>query len=67
MKGDEDIFREAKRQGWTVTTTNGGHVRLIPPDPDLPFIHTASTRSDFRGRKRLIAHMRRFGFKWRGR
>jgi predicted RNA binding protein YcfA (HicA-like mRNA interferase family) len=64
---DGDIFAEAREQGWEVTLTNGSHVRLKPPDPALPCIYTAQTRSDVRGRKKLIAHMRRFGFLWHGR
>lgn len=42
-------------------------MRLVPPDEDRPPIHTASSRSDWRGRLRLIAHMRRYGFVWKGR
>lgn len=66
-KASKAIFKEARRQGWKVKRTGGGHVKLVPPDPSRPVIHTGSTPSDHRAERNLLAMMRRAGFVWQGR
>lgn len=62
----KQILKEAKKQGWQVSYTKNGHMCLKSPTGGQP-IYTASTPSDHRGLKNLVAHMRRQGFKWQGR
>jgi predicted RNA binding protein YcfA (HicA-like mRNA interferase family) len=57
-----DLRRLAKHlrsQGWQVDMTKGGHVVFIGPRGQKVF--TAATSSDRRGRKNLIAELRRRG------
>lgn len=42
------LYRHAADHGWRIENTNGGHHRLIPPDPTAEIIHTSKTPSDHR-------------------
>jgi hypothetical protein len=53
-----DLIRQAKRDGWTVTTTNGGHLRLEHPEASMP-IFTGSTPSCPRAFRNALAAMKR--------
>jgi predicted RNA binding protein YcfA (HicA-like mRNA interferase family) len=53
-----DLRQLAKRAGWTISTTNGGHLRLEHPEANGPVI-TGSTPSDHRAIHQARAAMRR--------
>jgi hypothetical protein len=53
-----DLIRLAERDGWSITTTNGGHLRLEHPDATGP-VFTGSTPSDRRAIHNALATMRR--------
>lgn len=57
------IVKAAKGQGWTVETTGHG-LRLIPPDPNKKMVQLASTPSDVRAVRNVLAIMRSQGFIW---
>jgi hypothetical protein len=59
-----DVVAEAKRQGWEVVQTRGGHWRFVPPDPMAPIVYAAGAPSDRRALDNHIARMRRSGFRW---
>jgi hypothetical protein len=61
-----EILREARRQGWRVRLTRGGHYKLYAPDGEN-IVTTGSTPSSPSSIRELLAHMRSFGFKWKGR
>lgn len=65
-KDFKEVRREAERQGWRVELTPGGHWRLYAPD-GKNIVHAAQTPSDHRNLANVIAQMRRYGFKWKGR
>lgn len=62
----ERILRDARRQGWDVERTKGGHWRLYAPD-GKNIVHAAGTPSDVRSLERLVSRMPHFGFTWKGR
>lgn len=51
------LFIYAARFGWTISRTNGGHLRLSKPG--RPFIHTSSTPSDWRAVRNAVAMLAR--------
>jgi hypothetical protein len=53
-----DLRQLAKRAGWTISTTNGGHLRLDHPEARGP-VFTGSTPSDHRAIRHARAEMRR--------
>ena len=53
-----DLIRLAERDGWSVSITNGGHLRLEHPDATGP-VFTGSTPSDQRALANTLAMMRR--------
>lgn len=53
-----EVFREARREGWSVEKTKGGHVRLRHPDVEGFIIAPKTTRSHDAPRNAL-ALMRR--------
>jgi len=57
----------ARRQGWCVERTGGGHMRFRSPDPTAPFIITSSTPSDQRAVRNMRAMLRRAGLDMRSR
>lgn len=61
------ILEEARRQGWRVELRKGGHYRLYPPSGRGSPITTGSTPGDRRALLNLVARMRRYGFRWKGR
>jgi predicted RNA binding protein YcfA (HicA-like mRNA interferase family) len=54
-----DIIKAAQRQGWTVTMTGGNHYRF--KSPAGPVVFTASTPSDWRAIRNIVARLRRAG------
>jgi hypothetical protein len=54
------LMRRAVRQGWAITVTNGGHIRLTPPDGGTPII-AALTSSGGRGVNNLRSLLKRAG------
>jgi hypothetical protein len=59
QKDVRDIVRGARRAGWTVRTTNGGHLRFNAPSGES--VYAASTPSDPRSVATLRAHLKRRG------
>jgi predicted RNA binding protein YcfA (HicA-like mRNA interferase family) len=53
-----DLIRAAKREGWEVSTTDGGHLRLEHPEASGRVI-TGSTPSDRRALYHARAAMKR--------
>jgi predicted RNA binding protein YcfA (HicA-like mRNA interferase family) len=53
-----DLLRAAKREGWRVCITGGGHLRLQHPQASAP-VFAASTPSDHRAIRHACAEMRR--------
>jgi predicted RNA binding protein YcfA (HicA-like mRNA interferase family) len=51
------IIDAARRRGWTISVTNGGHLRLRHPNGATVF--TASSPSDRRARTAVAADLRR--------
>jgi len=41
-----DLIKLGEQQGWIIDTTSGGHLKWIPPDPNMEFVITSSTPSD---------------------
>jgi predicted RNA binding protein YcfA (HicA-like mRNA interferase family) len=62
----KEVIKEAKRQGWRVTTTKRGHLQFYAPDGEN-IVTAAGTPSDHRALANLIARLRRHGFVWKGR
>ena len=60
VSGFEAARRLALRQGWRIVV-RGGHLKWYPPDPALPMVVTATTRSDRRAWKNARAWLRRSG------
>lgn len=52
-----DLTDFAMTQGWTISHTNGGHLRFSKPG--LPPIFTSSTPSDYRAERNMRAQLRR--------
>ena len=53
------LARAARRAGWTITVTRGGHLAWKPPSGRV--IYTPSTPSDRRGARNNMAELRRAG------
>ena len=65
-KETKEIIREAEKQGWRVEPTKKGHIRFYAPD-GVNVVHAAGTPSDPRAIANLVAQLRRYGFRWKGR
>jgi hypothetical protein len=53
-----DAIAQARRAGWTLETTGGGHLRLRPPGEGQSIIF-ACTPSDVRASRNFLAKLRR--------
>ena len=53
------LARAARRAGWTITPTGGGHLAWKPPSGRV--IYTPSTPSDRHGTRNTAALLRRAG------
>nr|WP_231709091.1 type II toxin-antitoxin system HicA family toxin [Pseudomonas denitrificans (nom. rej.)] len=51
------LFLYAASCGWTISRTNGGHLRFTKPG--RPIIHTSSTPSDWRAVRNAVAMLAR--------
>lgn len=56
-KSIAELWVYARRSGWAVRFTNGGHLRFSKPG--RPIIHTSSTPSDRRAYLNALAMLRR--------
>lgn len=65
-KETKEIIREAENQGWTVRRTKKGHIQFFAPDGEN-IVTAGGTPSDHRAIANLVAQLRRYGFKWKGR
>ena len=54
----DDVLAQAKRDGWRVEHTRGGHLRLRHPAATTSVV-TSSTASDWRAGRNLAAELRR--------
>lgn len=59
----QKLIKSARKQGWMVEKTRGGHIRFVPPDKDKPIVVSGSTPSDRRSVLNLRAQLRRTGLK----
>lgn len=55
------IVKRAKKQGWNVDVTRGGHVRFVPPQSGGSVVIASGSASDSRSIKNLRAQLRRAG------
>lgn len=65
MKVHPDLrkpLRAARKAGWGVEFTKGGHIRVTPPDG--PYIIMSATPSDGHATKNAKADLRRAGLTW---
>lgn len=60
------IVQAAEKQGWRVKMTKNGHWSFYAPDGEN-IVHAGGTPSDHRALDNLVAQLRRYGFKWKGR
>jgi len=51
----------ARRQGWCVEPTGGGHLRVRSCDPAMPVVFTGSTPRDWRAVRNMRSQLRRAG------
>jgi len=54
----DDVLAQAKRDGWRVEHTRGGHLRLRHPAATTSVV-TSSTASDWRAGRNLAVQLRR--------
>lgn len=54
------LLRRIEKQGFTTQNTSGGHLKITSPDGKPIF--AASSPSDRRAMKNLIAQLRRLGY-----
>jgi predicted RNA binding protein YcfA (HicA-like mRNA interferase family) len=62
----KEIVKSAEKQGWRVKKTKKGHLMFYAPD-GINKLTTGSTPSEHRAINNLLASLRRYGFKWKGR
>lgn len=55
------IVKRARKQGWKVDVTRGGHVRFVPPPSGGSMVIASASASDSRAMKNLRAQLRRAG------
>jgi predicted RNA binding protein YcfA (HicA-like mRNA interferase family) len=60
------IIREAEKQGWRTRRTKQGHVMFYAPD-GINKVTASGTSGDQKELNNLLAGLRRYGFKWKGR
>ena len=53
----------ARRQGWDVEITGGGHLEFVPPDPTKPIVYASMTPGDRRSWLAARAQLRRSGLR----
>lgn len=57
------LFKALVKAGWTIGRTGGDHLRIKTPTGDV-VAYTGTTPSDQRGGRRLLADLRRAGWRW---
>ena len=62
----KEIVKAAEKQGRRVKTMKNGHPMFFAPD-GINKVTAGGTPSDHRALNNLIAMLRRYGFKWKGR
>lgn len=58
------LFRDLRRAGWNIHVGGSGHYQIRDTDNRL-ITTTPASPSDRRGRRNLLADLRRAGFDWR--
>jgi hypothetical protein len=58
-----DLIRAARRAGWRITHTGSGHIKLTPPAPKRATVVIASTPSDRRAWRNILADIRKAGLR----
>lgn len=58
----QDLYRAARKQGWTVETSGGNHIRWLPPSGGRP-VYSANSTRDNREAMNVRAKLRRAGLK----
>ena len=56
------LMRRARKQGWKVCLTGGGHIKWEPPKGD--FVMSAQTPSDYRAFYNIRQRLKRAGLKF---
>lgn len=62
----KEIVKSAEKQGWRVKRTKKGHLMFLAPD-GVNKLTTGGTPGEYKAIDNLLAHLRRHGFKWKGR
>ncbi len=65
-KDIEAVIDAARRQGWRVEKTRGGHWRLYSPD-GRGIVHASGTPGSARAVQKTVSKLRQYGFEWKGR
>lgn len=63
----KDLVKAAKKQGWRVEPTRGGHIRFTPPWKHMQQIICSSTPSDRHAVRNALSQLRRNGLVWQQR
>jgi hypothetical protein len=58
------LEKAARRQGWRIDRTTGGHPRFWPPDGVTPPEVFSGTPSDWRAIRNFLGALKRKGFRW---
>jgi hypothetical protein len=58
----QDLYREARKAGWTVEVSGSNHLRWVPPDDGRP-VYSALTTRDNREALNVRGKLRRAGLK----
>jgi hypothetical protein len=62
-KEHKELIHVARRQGWHVEITGGGHLKFVPRDPTKPIVYTSMTPGDRRSWLAARARLRRSGLR----
>ncbi len=58
-----ELTQEARRQGWAVEPTGGGHLRLTPPNTKAGIYMSATPRVEHLCVVKTLARMKKAGFR----
>lgn len=62
----KEIVKAAEKQNWRIKKTKKGHLMFLCPD-GINSLTTGGTPGDHRAIDNLLAQLRSYGFKWKGR
>jgi hypothetical protein len=57
------VMQAIDDQGWTVSLSRRGHIKITPPDQNVRPLYTSGTPSDYRSDKNFVAQLQRLGLK----